>query len=175
MKAQLTNIISQLTSPPPIIWTCNLLDTWIRNGTCMHLYCINAQVATTLLVAGSTLAFWIPWRTPFVSTSSYSSVVQSVLGCSYNCRRLTCGLFQLTHMSRDDLVFNWSSSSDPWQPKRRQNITTALTALPQGWVSARKHLCTTYDVDRIFVGLSWELQIMSMTVGSCAQAMSDHG
>ena len=32
------------------------------------------QVATALLVAGSTLAFWIP---PFASTSSYSSVVQS--------------------------------------------------------------------------------------------------
>jgi len=33
------------------------------------------QVATALLVAGSTLTFWIP---PFVCTSSYSSVVQSV-------------------------------------------------------------------------------------------------
>jgi len=31
------------------------------------------QVATALLVAGSTLTFWIP---QFVSTSSYSSVVQ---------------------------------------------------------------------------------------------------
>jgi len=42
-------------------------------------------VATALLVAGSTLTFWIPWQTSFVSTSSYSSVVQ---GCSYNCMRL---------------------------------------------------------------------------------------
>ena len=32
------------------------------------------QVATALLVAGSAPTFWIP---PFVSTSSYSSVVQS--------------------------------------------------------------------------------------------------
>jgi len=32
-------------------------------------------VVTTLLVAGSTLTFWIPWQTPFASTSSYSSVV----------------------------------------------------------------------------------------------------
>jgi len=31
-------------------------------------------VATALLVVGSTLTFWIP---PFVSTSSYSSVIQS--------------------------------------------------------------------------------------------------
>jgi len=34
-------------------------------------------VATALLVAGSTLTFWIPWQTSFASTSSYSSVVQS--------------------------------------------------------------------------------------------------
>ena len=33
------------------------------------------QVATALLVAGSTLTFWIP---PFASTSSYSSLVQSI-------------------------------------------------------------------------------------------------
>jgi len=31
-------------------------------------------VVTELLVAGSTLTYWIP---PFASTSSYSSVVQS--------------------------------------------------------------------------------------------------
>jgi len=35
------------------------------------------QVATALLVAGSTLTFWIPWQTSLASTSSYSSVVQS--------------------------------------------------------------------------------------------------
>jgi len=34
-------------------------------------------VATALLVAGSTLTFWILWQTPFASTSSHSSVVQS--------------------------------------------------------------------------------------------------
>jgi len=32
-------------------------------------------VATALLVAGSTLTFWIPGQTLFASTSSYSSVV----------------------------------------------------------------------------------------------------
>ena len=35
------------------------------------------QVATALLVAGTTLTVWIPWQTSFASTSSYSSVVQS--------------------------------------------------------------------------------------------------
>ena len=110
------------------------------------------QVATALLVAGSTPTFWIP---QFVSTSSYSSVVQA-LGCSHNCRRITYGSFQLTHMSRD---VHAVQLIEPWRPKRRQNIT-ALTTLPQGWISARKHQCTTanhYDVDRIFVGLYWEL------------------
>jgi len=30
-----------------------------------------------LLVAGSTLTFWIPWQTPFASTRLYSSVDQT--------------------------------------------------------------------------------------------------
>jgi len=89
-------------------------------------------VATTLLVAGSTPTFWIP---QFVSTSLYSSVVQ-VLGCSHNCRRLTYGLFQLTHMSCDDHAVQLFES---WRLKQRQNIITALTTLPQRWVSTRKN------------------------------------
>ena len=107
-------------------------------------------MATALLVAGSTLTFWI---SPFASTSSYSSVVKA-LGCSCNCRRLACDSFQLTHMSRDDHAVQLI---EPWRPRRRQNIITALTTLPQGWVSASVHDRDHYDVDRIFVGLSWEL------------------
>ena len=42
----------------------------------LYMY-IYIQVATALLVAGSTLTFWIPWQTWFASTSSYSSIVQS--------------------------------------------------------------------------------------------------
>jgi len=45
-------------------------------------------VATTLLVAGFTLTFWIPWQPLFASTSSYSSIVQSVRLLVYNCRRM---------------------------------------------------------------------------------------
>ena len=90
-------------------------------------------MATALLVAGSTLTFWIP---RFASTSSYSSVVQS----ARNCRQLAYGSFRLAHMSRDDHAVELI---EPWRPKRRQNIITALTTLPQGWVSARKHQCTT--------------------------------
>ena len=51
------------------------------------------------------------------------------LGCSYNCRQLTCGSFQLTHMSRDDHAVQLI---EPWRPKRGQNVITALTTLPQG-------------------------------------------
>jgi len=43
----------------------------------MFFNLVYIQVATALLIAGSTLTFWIPWQTPFAYTSSYSSVVQS--------------------------------------------------------------------------------------------------
>ena len=46
---------------------------------------------------------------------------------------------------------------EPWWPKQRQNIITALTTLPQGWILARMHDSNHYNVDTIFVGLSWEL------------------
>ena len=105
------------------------------------------QVATALLVAGSTLTFWIP---PFASTSLYSSVVKA-LGCYCNCRRLAYGSFQLTHMSRD---VHAVQLIEPWRPRRRQNIITALTTLPQEWVSARKHQCTTV-ITKMWTEFSW--------------------
>ena len=51
--------------------------------------------------------FWIPWQTPFASTSSYSSVIQStrfdylikLQVATATCRRLTCDSFQLTHIT----------------------------------------------------------------------------
>ena len=93
-------------------------------------------MATTLLVAGSTPTFWIP---QFVFTSSYSIVVQA-LGCSHNCRRLTYGSFQLTHMSHDDHTVQMI---EPWRPKQRQNIITVFTTLPQRWFWTHKHQYTT--------------------------------
>ena len=104
-------------------------------------------MATALLVAGSTLTFWIP---PFASTSWYSSVVKA-LGCSCNCRRLAYGSFQLTHMTREDHAVQLI---EPWRPRRRQNVITALTTLPQGWVSARKHQCTT-AITTMWAESSW--------------------
>ena len=46
-------------------------------GFFIQLFNYIVQVATALLVAGSTLTFWILSRTSFAFTSSYSSVVQS--------------------------------------------------------------------------------------------------
>jgi len=43
-------------------------------------------------------------------------------------------------MSRDDHAVQLI---EPWWPKQRQNIITVLPTLPQGWVSAHKHQCTT--------------------------------
>ena len=95
------------------------------------------------------------------------------LGCSYNCRRLTYGSFQLTHMSRDHTLSNWSSLSRPWQPKRRQNIITALTTLPQGWVSVRKHQCTT-AITTMWTESSWAFP-ENYTARSCVRAILDNG
>ena len=122
------------------------------------------QVATALLVAGSTPTFWIP---QFVSTSSYSSVVQA-LGCSHNYRRQTYGSFQLTHMSRDDHAVQLI---EPWWTRRRQSIITALTTLPQGWVSTHKHQWTT-AITTMWTESSWAFP-ESYTTGSCARAMAD--
>jgi len=59
------------------------------------------------------------------------------IGCSYNCRQLTYSSFQLMHITWWPHCSNyWSSSSEPWRPKRKLNIITVLTTLPQGWVAA---------------------------------------
>jgi len=51
-------------------------------------------------------------------------------------------------------LFNWSSLSDPWRPKRRQSMITALTTLPQGRVLARKHQCAT-AITTMWTESSW--------------------
>ena len=119
-------------------------------------------MATTLLVAGSTLTFWIP---PFASTSSFK-----VLGCLCNCRQLAYSSFQLTHMSHDDHAIELI---EPWRPRRRQNIITVLATLPQVWVYACKHQCTT-AITRMWTK-SLLVFFESYTAESCAQAMADNG
>ena len=74
------------------------------------------------------------------------------LGCSqHNCKWLSYGSFQLTHMSRDDHAVQLI---EPWRPKRRQNIFIALTTLPQRWVSARKPQYTT-AITTMWTESSW--------------------
>ena len=124
-------------------------------------------MATALLVAGSTLTFWIP---PFASTSSNSSVVKA-LGCLCNCRRLAYGSFQLMHMLRDDHAVQLI---EPWRPRRRQNVITALTRLPQGWVSARKHQCTT-AVTTMWTEFSWAFPESYIADDSWIMCSSDGG
>ena len=70
---------------------------------------------------------------------------------SYNCRRLTYGSFQLTHISRDSHAVELI---ELWWPKPRQNIITVLAKLPQGWVSARKHQCST-AITKMWTESSW--------------------
>jgi len=123
-------------------------------------------VATALLVAGSTLTFW----RPSLYAPAHTQASFKALGCSYNCKRLTCGYFQLTHMSRDDHAVQLI---EPWRPRRRQNIITALTALPQGWVSTCKHQYTI-AITTMCTESSWAFP-ESYTAGSCARAMADNG
>ena len=72
-------------------------------------------------------------------------------------------------------LFNCSSSSEPWQPEWRQNIITALTTLPQGWVLARsisaqqQSLQSGQNLRGPFLRAT-----LPMTVGSCAQAIADN-
>ena len=125
-------------------------------------------MATALLVAGSTLTFWIPWQTS-LHPPAHTQASLKLLGCSYNCMQLMWGSFQLKHMSRDDHAVQLI---EPCRPKRRQNIITALTTLPQGWVSPRKHPFTT-AITTMWTESSWAFP-ESYTTGSCARAMADN-
>ena len=126
-------------------------------------------MATALLVAGSTLTFWI---SPFASTSSYSSAVKA-LGCLCNCRRLVCSSFQLTHMSCDDHTVQLI---EPWRPRQRQNVNTALTMLPQGEF---RHVSISARQQSLQCGQNFRgpflRATLPMTVELCARAMADTG
>ena len=64
---------------------------------------------------------------------------------------------------------------EPWRPKQRQNIITALK-MPQGWVLAHKHQCTT-AITTMWTESSWDFlrPTVPMTVGSWARVMADNG
>jgi len=60
-------------------------------------------------------------------------------------------------MLRDDHAVQLT---EPWRPRRRQNVITALTTLPQGWVSAHNISARQQSLrcGQIFVGLSGGLR-----------------
>ena len=73
-----------LSPGPPSPILCNVgvaqgCMTWVTGSEIF--FGIIIQVATTLMVAGPILTFWVPGQTLFASTSLYSSLVQ---GCLYN-------------------------------------------------------------------------------------------
>ena len=125
-------------------------------------------MTTALLVAGYTLTFWILWQTSFASTSSYSSDVQSA--------RLLVELhaanWWLVPINAHVTWWHAVHLIEPWRPKQRQNVITALTTLSQGWVSTRKHQCTT-AITTMWTESLWAFP-ESYTTGSCAPAMADN-
>jgi len=69
-----------LQATPLVLKANPVLTTGVCLGQALvirQIKTISIQVATALLVAGSTLTFWIPWQTLFASTSLYSSIAQS--------------------------------------------------------------------------------------------------
>ena len=115
------------------------------------------QVLTALLVAGSTLTFCTPGliclHPPTRTQASFKAP-----GCSYNCKPLTCDSFQLTHMLRDDhavqlIEFEWAMAA---------KTNTLLLCSQPCHRGKFRHVSISqdsdhYDLDRIVVGLSWEL------------------
>ena len=123
--------------------------------------CVYILVLSLLLVGWNFAAAWVPIKFLLIDVTSgnrtpgsrfYSDLLDTfvcihqlvlkrrskALGCSCNCRRLAYGSL-INAMSHDDHAVQLI---EPWRPKRRQNIITALTTLPQGWVSTRKHQYT---------------------------------
>jgi len=150
-------------------------------------------VATVLLVAGSTLTFWIPWQTPFASTNSYSSIVQStrLLECKEKqngkphsnpsfkapgcCKRITYGLFQLTHMSHDDHTVRLIKFRQARQGGQNEDKTLLQRSHKGEFqhvsISGRQRsLRCGQNLPCFFLGST-----LLMTVGSCAWAMADKG
>jgi len=63
---------------------------------------------------------------------------------------------------------------EPWWTRRRQNIITALTTLPQGWALARKHQCTT-AITTMWTESSWAFPESYAADDSWIERLSDGG
>ena len=86
-----------------------------------------------------------------------------MLACSYNCRQLTYGSFQLAHMSRDDTLFDWSSHGG--QNKDKTSVQCSQHCHKGEFQHVNISAQQWYNVDRIFMGLSWELHCHNKTEG----------
>ena len=121
---------------------------------------------TALLVAGSTLTFWIPQlHLPARTQGSFQA-----LGCSYNYRRLTDRSFQLTHMSRDDQLI------EPWRPNEDRTLLQRSQRCHRGEF---RHVSISTRQRSLQCGQNlpgpFLRATLPMTVGSCARAMADNG
>ena len=96
------------------------------------------------------------------------------LGYSYNCRRLTDGSFQLTHMPRDVYAVQLI---EPWRPKNQDRTSLQRSQrchkgeFRHASISARQQsLRCGHNLCRPFLRAT-----LAMTVGSCARAMAATG
>jgi len=125
-------------------------------------------VATALLVAGSTLTLGrLPLHPPARTRASFKA-----LDCSYNCRHLTYGSFQLTHVTWWPCCLIDQASVSHGSQNEDKTLLQHSQRCHKGefWyvsISARQQSLRCGQKQN----LSWEL----MTVGLCTQAMADNG
>jgi len=123
-------------------------------------------VAPALLVADSTLTFWIP---PFASPARTDQASFKARASLFANSWLVLINAHVTWWPRCSIDKVEQAMAAKW----RQTIITVLTTLPQGWVSACKHQCTTV-ITTMWTESSWVFP-ESYTAGSCAGAMADNG
>jgi len=100
-------------------------------------------------------------------------LVLKALGCSYNCRWLAYDSFQLTHVSCDDTLLNWSSNGD-------QNEERTLLQRSQRCHNGEfRHVSISTRQRSLWCGQNLRGPFLRATllmrVGSCARAMADKG
>ena len=129
-------------------------------------------MATTLLVAGPTLTFWIPGQTLFAFTSSYSRVIQSA--------RLKVANFR--HVPNNEHVTWWPRCSidQVWASHGGQNEDkTILQRSYHCYKGEFWHVSTSAWQQSLRCGQNHRgpflRATLPMTVGSCARAMADNG
>ena len=133
-------------------------------------------MATALLVAGSTLTFWIPWQTPFSSTRLYSNVVQSA--------RLIVWLWAANlRLVPINAHVTWRPRCSIVQVRASHGSQNENKTLLQDSQCCHKgefqQVCTSARQRSLRCGQNLRgpflRATLPMTVGSCARAMADNG